>query len=104
MRRSLIALAAIAVAACNTAMDRRFHVTDFKEDDELGHGREVLDLGIARAVVAGDELLGEGRDKSGQMWTTKAPLITGAIGRNRILAADFDANGERDLLVVTITA
>jgi hypothetical protein len=104
MRESLIALVVLATAACNTTSEHRFNVTRFEQASLLGHGLDALDLGVARAVVEDDELRLEGRDKSGQPWAAKAPLVLGAIGRNEILAADFDANGARDLLVVTVTA
>lgn len=66
---------------------------------ERGDKRKFVDLGVARAYPDGEDVVRlEGRDREGKPWRVWTPQI-GGLGWTEVWSADFDANGQQDLLI-----
>jgi hypothetical protein len=75
--------------------------------DEVGHlgedvfdKRKFADLGFAKAFPDEDGLRFEGRDRAGKVWRVWMPQSGGASS-TEVWTADFDHNGQPDLLIAS---
>ncbi|MBI1357800.1 MAG: hypothetical protein GC160_25980 [Acidobacteria bacterium] len=87
----------LAGSACAQAPPR-FPVQEIAEIRELGWADppKSVDLGLARVSVRGPgSLFAEGMDGAGPPWEVELPTSNGP---HRVYRADFDANGQDDLL------
>ena len=72
--------------------------------DEVGHlgtdfdSRKSVDLGLARVLLDDDALWFEGRDRAGKPWRIGVDK-PGLVGSVDVWTADFDHNGQADLLI-----
>ena len=94
----------MAVASCIVVhAQARFPM---KYLDEVGHlgsdsdRRKSADLGLASVFPEDGVLRFEGRDHKGDPWRAWVPQ-TGGIGWTEVWTADFDHNGQRDLLIAS---
>jgi len=78
----------------------RFPMKYLDDVGQLGFDqRTSVDLGLATVVSEnGDALRFEGRDHKGDPWRAWIPQTSG-VGWTEVWTADFDHNGERDLLI-----
>jgi len=60
--------------------------------------RTSVNLGLATVVSQNDALHFEGRDRNGDSWHAWIPQTSGA-GWTEVWTADFDHNGQKDLLI-----
>jgi hypothetical protein len=71
--------------------------------DGLDDKRKFADLGFAKAFPDEyGELRFEGRDQAGKIWRVWTQQIGGGIGHTDVWTADFDHNGEPDLLIAAV--
>jgi len=66
----------------------------------LPYSRNIVDLGLATVVSKNDVLLFEGHDRNGDPWRVWVPQTSG-VGWTEVWTADFDRNGQRDLLIAS---
>jgi hypothetical protein len=69
--------------------------------DSLGRDfdkRQFVDIGGARVFLEEDNLRVEGKDHAGKPWRIWVPRI-GGIGATDVFTADFDHDGQQDLLI-----
>ncbi len=64
----------------------------------LPYSRNFVDLGLATVVSKNDALLFEGHDRKGDPWQAWVPQTSG-VGWTEVWTADFDHNGQDDLLI-----
>ena len=64
----------------------------------LPYSRNAVDLGLATVVSKHDALLFEGHDRKGEPWRAWVPQTSG-VGWTEVWTADFDHNGQSDLLI-----
>ena len=64
----------------------------------LPSSKDRVDLGLATVVSKNDALLFEGHDRKGDPWRTWIPQTSG-VGWTEVWTADFDHNGQSDLLI-----
>ena len=91
---------AVATAASLLTRQARFPMKYLDEVGELGFdpNKKSVDLGLASVVSDNGALRFEGRDHKGEPWRVWVPQTSGA-GWMEVWTADFDHNGEPDLLV-----
>lgn len=66
-----------------------------------GDRRRVVDLGVARAYPDGAGVVRlEGKDRRGKPWRLWLPQV-GGFGWTEVWGADFDADGQQDLLIAS---
>ena len=83
----------------------RFPMKYVDEVGHLGEGlydhRKFADLGFAKAFPEEGGLRFEGRDHTGKIWRAWTPQVGGA-GFTEVWTADFDHNGQPDLLIAAV--
>ena len=94
---------ALIVASCVVAQAQaRFPMKYLDDVGLVGLGlpysRNIIDLGLATVVSKNDALLFEGHDRKGDSWHAWVPQTSG-VGWTEVWTADFDHNGQRDLLI-----
>lgn len=96
----------LAFLVAGVAMGQaRFPMKYVDEVGHLGEGlydhRKFADLGFAKAFPDEGGLRFEGRDRAGKIWRVWTPQVGGA-GFTEVWTADFDHNGQPDLLIAAV--
>jgi hypothetical protein len=93
---------AVGFAAWLAHAQLPFPLTKIEEIGNLGSyldDRKDANLGLAHAYADGEETLRiEGRDAQGLPWRVWIPRVGRGFGFTRVFRADFDSNGQPDLL------
>ena len=90
------------VMAASVMAQARFPMTYHASVGVLGFPdfdkRKFVDLGIARVFPDDGNLRFEGKDHAGKPWRVWVPQL-GGVGGTEVWTADFDGDGQQDLLI-----
>jgi hypothetical protein len=95
------AILCLTLAGAN-GLCQNFPMTFLKEIGHLEDKKTVIDLGIVRVQLVEPGIVRlQGVDKGGKPWRVFHGA-TGGIGWTTVWTADFDADGQRDLLIANL--